>query len=228
MTSLPSYRADTPTISLQHFDIVGQDSKEAGLVAHAGLARSAGAQPAAQIPVIDMGPPLHAEGGNVRANVVGSAILTDDEVQKIRTFIDRHALEHLVFAKLGRRQTIKLAPQMYCIYPHASPYREDDGRYARTRFSCAGFIFEAYKNARIGLLNIGALPSVEVSEIRSAYHDQMGLLEGEGVALDALGLEGVGPWQVMFCGYLFHALNREAGVIRNDPFAPGLPDRYFR
>ncbi len=174
-----------------------------------------------------MGPPLRVEGGNLMAHVIGSAVLTDDEVQKIRTFIDRHALEHLVFLKLGLRERINLSPQMYCVYPHFSPYREDDGRYARTRFSCAGFVFEAYKNARIELLDISTLPSMEVAAIRLAYHDQIEFLERGGIDLEALGLEGSGPWPVMFCGYLFHALNREASVIRNEPFTPDMADRYF-
>ncbi len=124
---VPSYRVSGPTLILGLFDVVGQDSDEFGFVGHAGLAASAGSQAAAKLPVRDMGPPLHgvAASGHVRADVVGCAALTDDEANKIKTFVDRHANEHLAFAQLSTSQIIQAAPQMYCVHPHASRLYEE-------------------------------------------------------------------------------------------------------
>ena len=226
---MPSYRVAGPTLSLSIFDVVGQDGNEVDFIGHAGLAESAGSQHAAKISVLDMGPPLHGShySAQVKASVVGSATLTDDEVRKIKTFVDRHANEHLVFLQLNRSRLIMAAPQMYCVHPHASPLYEDDGRYVRMRFSCAGFVFEAYKKARIKLLDSNALPMLDIAVIRLAYPSQVGLMKTAGISPEALGLEGSGPWAVLLCGYLFHSLNRDAHDIRREPYTPSAADRYF-
>ncbi len=226
--SVPSYRIAGSTLSLSLFDVVGQDGAELGFIGHAGLAESTGSENATKIPVLDMGPPLHGHGasGHVKADVVGSAALTDDEVQKIRTFVDRHANEHLVFSQFSRSELIQASAQMYCIRPHVSPLYENDGRYARTRFSCAGFVLEAYNKARIRLLDVNALPMVEMAVLALAY-PQTRLIGSGRISADALGLGGSGPWPVLLCGYLFHALNRDVDVIRHQTYAPSAADRYF-
>ena len=175
-----------------------------------------------------MGPPLHGHGtaGHVRGDVVGSAALTDDEVQKIKAFVDRHANEHLLFSQFSTSQLIEAAPQMYCVLPHASPLQENDGRYARTRFSCAGFVLEAYKRARIKLLDLNGVPTVDMAIIAAAY-PQIRFIESGRISAEALGLGGNGPWPVLLCGYLFHALNREADVIRQEAYTPDIMDRDF-
>lgn len=227
---MPSYRVSGPTLSLCIFDVVGQDGDESCFIGHAGLAESAGSQDPTEMLVLDMGPPLHGQSGpsRIKASVMGSAALTDDEVHKIKVFVDRHANEHSVFLQFSTSQLIEAAPQMYCVCPHASPFREDDGRYARMRFSCAGFVLEAYKKARIGLLDSGNLPMVDIGVIRLAYPQQVRLMENGRISRPALGLEGNGPWPVLLCGYLFHALNRDADAIRREPHAPTIEDRYFR
>jgi len=225
---VPSYRLAGSTLSLNIFDVVGKDGKNFGFIAHTGLAETSGLQQAAKIPVLDMGPPLHGQGGSgqVSADVVGSADLNDDEAQKIKTFVDRHANEHLVFQQFSTSQLIQVAPQMYCVHPHASPLYEDDGRYARTRFSCAGFVYEAYKKARIKLLDVNALPMVDEAVLALAYPETR-LMESGRIRPDALGLGGSGPWPVLLCGYLIHALNRDADIIRNEPYTPTIAHRYF-
>jgi hypothetical protein len=226
---VPSYRIGAPVVSLRVYDAVGEDGDQIGFICHAGLAESAGSQHAHEIAVLDMGPPLQAgeRARRLQASAVGSAELTDDEVQKIRTFVDRHVNEHQALLKLSQSQLLRSAPQMYCIYPHAIALNEDYGRYVRTRFSCAGFVFEAYRAARIKLLDTNALPTVDMSVIKSAYPRQARLIEGGWVSHESLGLEGNGPWPVMFCGYLFHALDREAGLIRQQPFTASTDNQYF-
>ncbi len=226
---MPSYRVAGTTLSLSRFDVVGQDGGEREFIAHAGIVEAVGSHDAASVPVLDMGPPLHGHDNTeqVRGDVVGSATLTDDEVQKIKTFVDRHANEHAVFSQISRTQLIQMAPQMYCVLPHASPLYEDDGRYARTRFSCAGFVLEAYKRARIRLLDLNAIPVVDMAIIAAAY-PQARLIYRGLISSEDLGLGGDGPWPVLLCGYLFHALSREADVIRQEMYAPDIMDRYFR
>lgn len=225
---MPGYRVTEAILTLSCFDVVGRDSDVKRFVGHAGLASSAGKQNAAMIPVLDMGPPMHDYDAreHLKGDVVGSAVLTDDEQQKIRTFVDRNANEHAAFSQLNMRQIIAAAPEMYCVLPHASPLCESDGRYARTRFSCAGFVLEAYKRARIELLDIDAIPNVNMEIIMAAY-PQARLIESGAISAEALGLGGNGPWPVLLCGYLFHALNREPDVIRQDAYSPSIEDRYF-
>jgi hypothetical protein len=226
---LPSHRVGRSTITLNLFDVVGQDGDDPGFIAHTGLTSSAGVQSANMLPILDMGPPLHGQGDNARieASVVGTAALSDDEARKIQTFINRHANEHQVFLQFSIGQLLKAAPQMYCVNPHASPLREADGRYVRTRFSCAGFVLEAYKKARIKLLSSAALPAVDFAVIKLAYPSQSRLIESGRISAEALGLEGDGPWPVLLCGYLFHALDRSTDVIRHEPYQPVAENRYF-
>lgn len=225
----PSYRVGESSVTLNLFDVVGHDGADPGFVTHTGLAASAGVQNANVLPILDMGPPLHGHGAGaqIKASVVGTASLTDDEVRKLQTFVDRHANEHQVFLQFSMGQLLTAAPQMYCIHPHASPLRESDGRYVRTRFSCAGFVLEAYKTARIKLLLPGALPVVDFTVIKLAYPSQSRLIDSGRISAEALGLEGNGPWPVLLCGYLFHALNRDADVVRHIPYQPVTENRYF-
>jgi hypothetical protein len=93
-------------------------------------------------------------------------------------------------------------------------------------FNCAGFVFEAYKKARIELLNLESLPMVDMAVIASAY-PQARLIEHGAISADDLGLGGSGPWPVLLCGYLIHALNRDVLVIRRSAFTPIAAHRYF-
>jgi hypothetical protein len=227
--ALPSYRVAKEGVSLGVFDIVGQDGGERAFVGHVGLASSTGSHTAARVAVLDMGPPLHGPdaAGTIRADVVGSAALTDDDVQKIRTFIARHANEHRSFLQFGMRELIAAAPEMYAICPHAKPFYEEDGRYARMRFSCAGFVLEAYRKARIRLLDPDALPPVDIAIIRLCYPMQVRLMEEGVISPGDLGLDGDGPWPVLLCGYLFHALDRDGIAVRREAYVPIVEHRHF-
>ncbi|NOY43662.1 MAG: hypothetical protein GXP26_17735 [Planctomycetes bacterium] len=228
---MPSYRVSESTtpLKLLIFDVVGRDGKETGFVDHAGLTESTGTHETRKIPILHMRPPLHGrrDPEHMKVSVVGSATLTDDEVHKIRTFVDLHDGEHSAFLQLSRSGLIRATSEMYCVRPHASPLREADGRYARTRFSCAGFVFEAYKRARIELLDPNALPMVDMADIKLAYPDYERLMENERISSEDLGLDGSGPWPVLLCGYLFHALDRDAEAIRNHPYTPIAANRFF-
>lgn len=226
---MPSFRIEGSSVSPSVFDVVGTDGDEPCFIAHAGLAESAFSCEVHAVPVFDMGPPLRGRGRAVaiRADAIGSAELDVDELHKIRVFIDLHAGEHASLMQLSPRDILHRAPEMYCIFPHAEECREDDGRYARTRFSCAGFALEAYKSAGIMLLYADALPAVSMDVLRSAYPEHIRRLESGRIAPDSLGLTGAGPWPVLLCGYLFHSLARSAGEIREQPYSPTIEDRFF-
>ncbi len=212
---MPAWRinniSSTPYLNL--FDVIGQDG-QGHFILHAGLAANSGAQQARNIPVIDMGPPLPSNRP-MPANVVGTTYLTVDEQQKIKTFVDRHKSEHLALQKVQLNRTT--IGQAYCVMPHATPLKEADGRYTRMRFSCAGFVLEAYKFAHIQIVNENYIPAIDLVKIQQAYPAFSKRLNNNAIRV-SLGLSGNGPWPVMLCGYLFHALNRSPQQIRQTSY----------
>lgn len=208
------------TINIAQFDVIGKDGRNQ-FIEHVGLATNSGTQQANDVPVIDMGPPL-GNGQPMRAHVVGTAGITVDEQQKIRTFINRHESEHQAVQKVNRTNIA----QAYCVLPHATPLKEADGRYTRVCFSCAGFVFEAYKYAGIRLLDVNQLPAVDLAMIQQAYPAFAQLLNHQELRA-SLGLQGSGPWPVMLCGYLFHALNRTPQQIRQASYVAQSGDEAF-
>lgn len=216
---MPSRRVNGDNISLQRFDAVGTIGKVDDFVVHAGLAQESGERSRRELPVIDMQPPLrNHEIGPVE--VVGSAELTDDEVRKMENFVDRHNSEHQALRELSDSAVLRHAGEMYCVLPHAEDFCEEDGRYTRRRFSCAGFVFEAYAKARIHLFDASNVPRMGSDVLSRCYPQYWRLVEKNSIFREALGLEGDGPWPVLVCGYLFHALNRDPDAIRREPFKP--------
>jgi len=229
---VPSSRiaADAEPFAILRLEVVGRDSDDLRhFVRHTGLAAADHALRDEQVAVIDMGPPLHSltSPGVMRADVHGTANLTDDEQRKIETFIARHANEHRSLEMLRGRALLGTVAQMYCILPHAEPLREVDGRYARTRFSCAGYVLEAYRFARISLVDLDSLSPVPWETVSAAYPDAANLINRGLIDRESLGLIGEGPWPVLLCGYLFHALNRDAESIRQGPIRPTLDQARF-
>jgi hypothetical protein len=226
---MPSYRVTGASVSHSKYDVVGENRERPQFIAHVGLAAYEAVSQANAVAIIDMGPPLHVAGElhSIAAHAVGSAELTDDELQKMRTFIDQHAGEHASLKQLSNIEVLRRAPEMYCICPHAEPFCEEDGRYVRMRFGCAGFALEAYRYARVRLLDLDSLPAVDIDLLRTAYPAQVRLMEDGRLSADSLGLSGSGPWPVLLCGYLFHALSRSAGAIRESPYAPIAGDQFF-
>lgn len=226
---MAGFRVEQGTVSLKTYDVVGSDGERPRFICHVGLAESEAVCESTAVPVLDMSPPLHAHGRaiSIAAHAVGRAELSDDEVQKIRTFVDQHASEHLALMSLGTTAVLRRAAEMYCVHPHAAPFTEEDGRYARMRFSCAGFVFEAYKFARIVLVDLETMPLVDLQLIESAYPTQFRWLQSGRITLDSLGLHGTGPWPVLLCGYLFHSLDRQPESIRSDAYGPLPGDELF-
>jgi hypothetical protein len=214
-------------------DVVGQAGRRPNFIAHTGLARNAAAQDRNGAQVYHMGPPLEAEG-RMTVDAVGAAELTDGESRRIMDFIDRHAGEHaaatLAFRNLmqqrNRPELLRLLPQLYCIHPHKGPFREPDGRYARMKFSCAGFVFGAYQEARISLFDEKLLPVIDLVTIKEAYPRYAGFLDDPNFRA-SMGLSGADKWPVMLCGYLLHAMHQDNAAIRQSKYSPKEGDQYF-
>ena len=218
---MPSIRVNGQSVVVHTFDVVGTDGVCAGFIGHLGLVSKGGEHVRNDVAVVEMVPPLDVLG-RMTADAVGTALLSDDETRKIKDYLDRHEGEHKAVQKLSRSNLDKV----YCILPHAKPLEEEDGRYVRTRFSCSGLVFEAYKRARILLLDDTRLPCVDIQLIQDAYPDYSAFLDRDRFRT-SMGLTGTGPWPVLLCGYLLAALNRDGDAIRKSPHVAQSDDAIF-
>lgn len=221
---MTSVRLIEDAVSLAFLDVVGYCS-ETGFVLHAGLVADGGTRPRLEFGVIHMEPPL-GDVSSYRFDLCGTAHLAQEEIFKIRMFVLKHLEEHAELRGLRGLSLLRRLDAGYCVYPHAIPLRESDGRYVRVRFSCAGFVYEAYKSARLNLLDLNALPYIDLPILKQSYPRFETQLDSPEFRA-SLGLQGDGPWPVMLCGYLFHALNQPDAEIRSTPFRPRESDAWF-
>ena len=94
------------------------------------------------------------------------------------------------------------------------------------RFSCAGFVLEAYQRAGVKLIDTDRVPLVALDEIKPAYPEFTQLLDRAEYRA-ALGLAGPGPWRVMLCGYLINSLSRDGASIRAQAYLVQPGDEKF-
>ena len=94
------------------------------------------------------------------------------------------------------------------------------------RFSCVGFVIEAYRAAGIDLLitDENDLPLISYQELRRVY-PLLGRLATN--RRKQFGIVGDGPFRIVLPGYLFHSLTRTYGVIRRKPYKPRSGDEQF-
>jgi hypothetical protein len=218
---VPSNRENGPSVTVDLYDVIAEDGNAPGFIIHTGLAFRSGEHDRNKVEVSDMGPPLNIVGA-MRADAVGKTKLTDGEIRKIKVFVDIHEGEHQAISQL----TVYNFSQVYCIMPHATPLEENDRRYVRMRFSCAGFVFEAYRRAGITLLDESRFPLVTLDEIKNAYPRHARFLDKIKFR-ESLGLAGLGPWPVMFCGYLINSLKRDDPLIRSSRHVAQAGDKIF-
>ena len=216
---MTSFRVTSQTLHPNQYNILGECDTD-DFVRHVAIAAEGWSHNRMSFPVVHMGPPLN-RGGAMRADAVGTVVLTVDELEVIKRFAQLHISEH-GSTKFCRTNS----HQFYCIHPHASPFSESDGRYVRTRFSCVGFVYECYKQAGIQLLDVTNQPVVDLDRIRNCYPVFSRLLDITK-SRNLMGLTGDGPWPVMLCGYLFHSLARGDDEIRSTPYCPQASDAHF-
>ena len=220
--------------SLSRYDVVGEDGAVPMCVRHVGLASNDGSdvRKGDDVAVHHMGPPP-ARDGTVSVDVVGTATLTVDNVNDIKTYVDEH------LGECGSQERLqKIDPRRtYVIRPYSKPLKGKNGTTVCMRFSCAGFILEAYRIAGIILLDTDEenLPPVERSTLEKIYPElseswfvewnreyEWGLNENEA------NEEGKEPsWPVVLPGYIFHALNRDVTEIRREVYKARLGDEAF-
>ena len=218
---MPAFRLSEQPVSVGKYDVFGQESGSVRhFVRHVGLCGEErnGHRANDAVALVHMGPPLSRDDGKVQS--VGSAGLTVDEINEIGVFVDERSLEY----EASRRRDPK---QQYVVHPHAKPVTSADGTVVCTRFSCAGFVIEAYNAVEILLISDDedALPKSDVEILVNAYPDLERYLRSP--ARKVVGLEGDGPWPVVLAGYVINSLRRSMEEIRREPYPPKPGDAYF-
>jgi hypothetical protein len=206
--------------------IVGKyaDSESSRFVSHAALLKSKTEfRDRSSTDVLHCGPPILAgpETQQCRADVVGDLSLSPPE---------REAMEDWLAGVQKENRTSELKPfQQYRILPHMFWVESEEKRRIRRRFSCAGFVIEAYHSASVQLLDVTSLPAATEDELALAY-PQLVELEKKPkkvqerfgfTSREDLGLTGKGPWPIALPGYFFHSTARATDELpRPGPFQP--------
>lgn len=220
---MPAQRLSNNPIVVGRYDVVASESgRVPGFVSHVGMTakgreklRSGGT-----VLWIEMQPPL-SSSRVFPVDAVGWADLTTDEIRDIRMFVEELEREYEAQNRRGVSQ--------YWILPHRCEHREDDNTVTYRRFSCAGFVVEAYGAANIDLVTAKgeALPQVSLEVLRNAYPPPIyGMLTRLGEQ-GRFGLSGAGPWRILLPGYVLNAMARSAQEIRSEPYRPVAGDEFF-
>jgi hypothetical protein len=219
-----SFRLGNHPQSIRIYDAIGQDAKDiASFVGHIGLSNSSIESQDKQIvlaKMVEMCPPLvvpkteeEPDPDFDRVDVVGSVELSAAETKQISLFIDETS-----------KELESVPPKLqYTVHPHFRERAETD---SARRYSCVGYVQQAYEYADIDLVDIDAIPEVELETILPAYPDSREQLEHPR-ARAFVGLRGDGPWPVLLPGYVFHAMNRPPLECRTTPYKPQAGDEYF-
>jgi len=220
---MPAHRLDNHPVAVRRNEVVGQDSETVPhFIRHVGLAADEhpGLTLAEPLRMTDMGPPLTRRRDPDAVHAWGHVPLTDDEVAQIDLFVDRVASEYQASQASPRRQ--------YVVAPHCAPVTAEDGTITCHRFSCGGFVIEAYRFVGIDLIvtDGDSLPTVGMDVLRLAYPDQQRALDNSRLR-ETLGLSGDGPWPIVLAGYLLHSLARPEAEIRDGPYQPRPGDEYY-
>ena len=228
---LESAASKATTVGSQ-YAIVGSYAKTGNnFVKHAALLRSNGeVNPANPVDVLHMGPPIvagdetahrNSSSKQIQADVIGDLLLDQSECEAVADWLAGVEKEH-------RELRLKLFEQ-YKILPHVDRDISEEGRRGSRRFSCAGFVIEAYRAAEIELLDITQLPQAKESDLQHAYSS---LIEIEKRPVEVqlkfgfkgrkdLGLSDEEGWPVALPGYLFHSTARASDESpRLGPYRP--------
>jgi len=220
---MPTWRLGTAPIAIRRFDVIGKNtSREPDFIGHVALAAEERASyvASALLPVLHMRPPLERAGA-CYANCFGTAGLTVDEQLQIGLFSDEVESEYEA-ARLGNWR------QQFVICPHVDDVHRDDRTVIYRRFSCVGFVLEAYREAEVNVMwtDFAPLPLVGLDALKTQYPDVAQLLDSPKVR-EKLGIGGDGPWPVVLAGYVLNALARPEKEIRTTPYLARAGDEFF-
>lgn len=223
---MPAIRLSDNPVSVNTFDVLvlGNDD----LMFHAMLCAEtiARSDVTARIALrtTHMGPPLGLK--RFQCNAVGSAELNEDDRRKIRTYVDERNQENE--AERSRYRLLRMrwdARTQYQIHPPSSPPTKD---YPLWRFSCVGYVLEAYRTARIDLLG-NELPKKSIDDLKQLYPDQANDLDNVDKQKE-MGIGEGNQWPIALVGYLLHSLARELNLIRgsdSQPYQANEGDEFF-
>ena len=205
---------------LSRYDVVGERADGPDhFVTHVGLhnADDRSVKANEDIGAVHMRPPL-AQNGTIKAHVVGSVPLTNDEIKEVSVWINEIDDEYRT-ASVGPRHQYIIDPVWQC---KRDP---NTGVLRYRRYSCAGFVLHGHREVGITLLNIdpAVLPEVDRQTIVATYP---GIAE-RAQLLRQFGLEGNGPWRIVLAGYVLHALDRPTDKIRQEPYVARPNDERF-
>ena len=126
------------------------------------------------------------------------------------------------------RRTRPTSLNRYVIASHVIVVRAEDQTVLHHRFSCAGFVIEAYREAGINVLQTGRgeLPLVSLDALKAQYPFAERRLD-KPEDREKLGIPGDGPWPVVLAGYVLNALDRPGAEVRSSTFRAIDGDAYF-
>jgi hypothetical protein len=226
---MPAWRLNDVPVPAQKLDVAARDSESVvEFIGHVGLLNDGPKElkkdkVAAQVPLVHMIPPFTDNRHLWEVHAIGTASLTPDEVLQIKTLCQHRLLEYE--AHKARREN------QYVIRP---PVKRPDGDHPYYRYSCAGFVIEAYRWAGIELVvtRDEDLPKVSLDTLKDAYPFFAAKLD-DPVERTKYGLEDLAPneqaegWPVVLAGYVMNALCPGAEDIRRAPYKPRSGDEFF-
>lgn len=211
---------DEPT-TIHPFDVLGQTDGTSHLMVHALLCNETDSRTdvtkQSEINCSHMGPPLGQR--SISCDAVGSAELNDTHRRKIKLFVDDRLLERAAEKKRGRLHGL-LAE--YRIHPPATRPSQE---FPLWRFSCVGYVLEAYKAAGIRLLG-APLPFRTLDELKQLYPHHARRLDDSDIRTH-LGIGEGDRWAVALVGYVLNSLSRAVDQIHSDEYIPQPGDEYF-
>ena len=208
---------------VQHVAILSESSRLDGVsetsVFHMGPPPVAGARTAL----------LPKARKTITPQLVGDLVLTNDECEAVADWL----------ARVDSDCVASSVPvlQDYTIRPHMVTSNSEEDRRRPPRFSCSGFVIEAYRDAEIELLDIESIPEVSEECLRPAYEFFFKLEKAKPTTQQELGFKGredlgiddSGQWDVVLPGYLFHSTARatDENPRQLSPFVPNVEHRCF-
>lgn len=225
---MPAQRLSNQPATTHPFDVLAQSDGVGNLMLHALLCNeSATRNDVTNDTIINsfhMGPPLGPR--RAACDAVGSANLTDEQREKVKTFIKDRREEKA--AEKKRLQALGLdwdSSSQYRIQPAATrPSR----KHPLWRFSCVGLVLQAYKAARVSLLR-RPFPLKTADDLKRVYPHFASDLEDADTRIH-LGIGTGDRWPVALVGYVMHSLARPSEEINGpaaEPYQPQEGDEYF-
>ena len=206
-------------------DMLAKSSGVSGLMVHAMLCDEEAARSdvtsVTQLRIAHMGPPL----GNATktTDAVGQMALTDEQRLRIKKFVARSKSASDLRREEYRKRGQKPDPrELYVILPSAKAPSDD---FPYQRFSCVGFVLQAYKECGVRLLG-GSMPDRTLEEIKRFYPWFVRDLDDPDKRI-AMGIGAGDRWPLELVGYVLHAFNRRDHEIMSTPYSPRDGDEFF-